>query len=110
MEYSIRFANVDDISQIMCFINSYWKKNHILGTNRELFEWQYCSDKKVNMVIGLDDNQQIQGVLGYIPYSNTEEKDFALSLWKVKEGTAFLGVKLLLFLLDNEPHRYMFCN
>lgn len=108
-EYTVRYAQVDDIPRIMRFIDENWKKNHILAVDRKLFEWQYINDK-VNMVIGEDENLEIQAILGYIPYSNEDCKDFSLALWKAKEGTAFLGVRLLMYLLKEEPHRHIFCN
>jgi hypothetical protein len=110
MEYNVRFAEIEDIDSIMVFIGDYFKKNHILSRNRKLFEWQYVNDNKVNMVIGEDEKGIIQAILGYIPYSNDDNKDFSLALWKAKMGTSFLGVKLLMFLLREESHRNMFCN
>lgn len=109
-EYVIRYATTSDICNIMKFIDENWRKDHRLATDRELFEWQYVNKNKVNMVVGVDAAGEIQGILGFIPYSSDDNKDFSLSLWKAKSGTAFLGVKLLMFLLKEEPHRHMFCN
>lgn len=110
-EYKIRFAETIDIPNIMQFIDTYWKKNHILATDKGLFEWQYINkNNKVNMVVGLDEKDELQAILGYIPYSDGAQKDISLALWKAKPGTAFLGVKLLMFLLNEEPHRHVFCN
>lgn len=108
--YNIRFANMEDIPAIMNFIDEQWKKNHILAKDKELFEWQYVNNNKLNMVIGEDANGCLQGILGYIPYTEGVNKDFSLALWKAKSGTSFLGVQLLMFLLKEEPHRHMFCN
>lgn len=108
--YNIRFAQESDIPQIMRFIDENWRKNHILARDRRLFEWQYINNNKLNMVIGEDECHSLQAILGFIPYSSNNEKDFSLSLWRAKEGTAFLGIKLLMFLLKEEPHRHMFCN
>lgn len=109
-EYNIRFANYDDIPQIMQFIDEHWKKDHILAKNKPLFEWQYMNDNGLNMVIGEDENQVIHAILGYITYSDGDDKDFSLALWRAREGTVFLGVKVLMFLLKEEPHRHVFCN
>ena len=106
----IRFAKVTEIPLIMRFIDEYWKKNHILATNKELFEWQYVFDNKVNYVIGIDNNNEILGVLGYILYSEKDVQDICLALWKAKEGTGFLGIKLLMYLTKEIPHRSIFCN
>ena len=109
-QYEIRYATVEDIPAIMRFIDENWRKGHRLSKDRELFEWQYVSNGKVNMVVGVDAESMIYGILGFIPYSCRDNKDFSLALWKAKSGTAFLGVKLLMFLLKEEPHRHMFCN
>lgn len=109
-DYSIRFADVNDIPSIMKFIDENWKKNHILAKSRKMFEWQYVNNQKLNMVIGEDEANVLQAILGYIPYSNEIDKDFSLALWKAKNGTSFLGVKLLMFLLKEEPHSHVFCN
>ena len=109
-DYCIRYANYSDIPSIMNFIDEYWRKNHILSRDRGLFEWQYVDDGKLNMILGEDENGGVAAILGFIPYDKVDTKDFSLALWKAKPGTAFLGIKLLLFLLKNEPHRNMFCN
>jgi hypothetical protein len=109
-ECVIRFAEESDIVSIMKFIDQYWKKEHILSRERKLFEWQYINNGKLNMVLGEREDGEIDGILGYIPYAKGKEKDISLALWKAKPGTAFLGVKLLMFLLKEEKHRNVFCN
>ncbi|NBH84656.1 hypothetical protein D7X88_15960 [bacterium C-53] len=106
-EYNIRYALNDDIPAIKKFIDKNWKKNHILVREQGFFEWQYTSNK-LDYVIGLDSGNRIQGMLGFISYDDNEERDIATSMWKANPGTGFLGIKLLLFVLENEPHRIMF--
>ena len=36
-EVKIRFAEKDDITAIMAFIDRYWKKDHILARDRDFF-------------------------------------------------------------------------
>lgn len=105
---SIRFAVYEDIPKIMKFIDHYWAKGHILAANRELFEWQYTNDKHVNMVIGIDDKNDIQGILGFIPY-NSDGGDLALALWKANHLQNFLGIRLMLYLRKEVLHRSIFC-
>lgn len=110
IDYIVRFANYQDIPSIMEFIDSYWRKGHILASDRNIFEWQYVNNGKVNMVLGTNSGGEIEAILGYIPYDRDAGKDYSLALWKAREGTAFLGIKLLLFLLKEESHRTVFCN
>lgn len=106
-DYFIRYATKSDIPQIKKFIDEKWKKNHILAREDGLFEWQYTSDK-LDYVLGLDSNGNIQGMLGFISYSDDDDRDIATSMWKANPGTGFLGIKLIMFILNNEKHRTLF--
>lgn len=106
----IRFAKKNDTDDIMRFIDLFWRKGHILSRDKRLFEWQYGTDSdKLNIVVGIDEIGNIQGMLGFIPYDNNDKKDIALALWKANPGTGFLGIKLIKYLLENEPHREVVC-
>lgn len=109
-EVNIRFADCGDITGIMQFIDTYWKKGHILAVNKEMFQWQYCLDeKKVNFVVAEED-LEIKGILGFIPYSRNMDGDFALALWKtIPSGHPFLGVELLQFLKKYGSARNIVC-
>lgn len=106
---NIRFAEYSDIDSIMKYIDEYWKKGHILATNRELFEWQYIHYGKVTMILAEDENKRIQGILGFIPYDETDKTDIALALWKANHSESFLGIRLLLFLKKQVPHKNIIC-
>lgn len=106
---TIRYAEYNDIPAIMQYIDDYWKKNHILATNRELFEWQYINNERVNFVLGIDESNNIQGILGYVPYSEDDDKDIALALWKANHSESFLGIRLLLFLMKEKKDRDIVC-
>lgn len=106
-DYLIRYATKEDIPAIKRFIDTCWKKNHILVREDGLFEWQYTSDK-LDYVLGIDRAGDIQGMLGFVSYSNDTNRDIATSMWKANPGTGFLGVKLLMFILKNEKHRTLF--
>lgn len=108
-ECKIRFANYDDIPAIMQYIDKYWKKNHILARDKELFEWQYINYGQVNFVIATDINDKIQGILGYIPYSQSSDKDIALALWKANHSESFLGIRMLLFLKKELEYNNIVC-
>jgi len=109
-QYVIRFADISDIEMIMEYIDEYWKRGHILAVDRKMFEWQYTESDKLNMILGFNEDNILQGILGYIPYGEAEEKDICLALWKANKGNGYLGIELLSYLLDNVPHRTIFCN
>ena len=101
----IRFAKESDIPAIMNFIDRYWRKNHIMSYNRNLFEFQHKWDEEVSFVLSEKDNT-ITGVLGYIPYSK-KNRDVTLAIWKTnKTEDTMLGIRILSFLRENgDVHR-----
>ncbi len=109
-DYVIRFAKKEDIPSIMQFIDKYWKSGHILAEDRELFYWQYVNYNKVSFILGCNFDGNILGVLGYIPYDNTDVKNIALALWKANHmNSSFLGIEMLTYLLKEEPHDTAIC-
>lgn len=110
MDYCIRFATKGDTAPIMRFIDAHWRKDHILSRDTELFEWQYGGeDERLNIVLGLDEEGTVQGMLGFVAYDKSEKKDIALALWKANPSAGFLGVRLLKYLMENEPYREVVC-
>lgn len=107
----VRFAVATDRQNIMGFIDSHWRKGHVLARDDNLFTWQYGSDdqENLNMVLGEDSQHDIQGVLGFISYNDNDEKDIALALWKALPTAGFLGISLLLFLKQSVKYRNIFC-
>ncbi len=105
----IRFATRNDIPLIMDYIDKYWKRGHILATDKTLFEWQYIHYGKVTMIVAEDVDGSIQGILGYIPYSDGDDKDISLALWKANHSEDFLGIRLLMYLRKEEKHRNIIC-
>ncbi|SCY04686.1 hypothetical protein SAMN02910292_00701 [Lachnospiraceae bacterium XBB2008] len=100
-QYDIRLGKSQDIDAIMSFIDTYWSKGHILSKDRKLFEYEFCDDDKVNMVLAIDrKSNSIHGVLGFLWTSHTEDyekKAIWGSVWKVidsPEVIPFLGIEL----------------
>ncbi len=86
-KYEIRRAEEKDIENIMNFIDSYWKKEHIFGMNRQFFEYEFCHHGKVNFMIAIDrEKQTIEGISGFIFASQSlTKRDIWGVIWKVKE-------------------------
>ena len=101
----IRFATRDDIDKLQQFINDHWKENHILARDREFFEYEHCDGDKVNFIISLDDDGNINGMQGFIPYGR-ENRDITKNLWRaLKCNVPHLGSKILDFLIENSDAR-----
>lgn len=96
----IRFAQPEDIENIMQFIGTHWKAGHILSRDRRLFEFEHLWDGEVSFVIS-EDNGAINAILGYIPYDQ-DNRDIALVVWRaLKTDEPMLGMQLQNFLRDN---------
>lgn len=95
--YEIRLAMYSEISEIMQFIDEYWKKGHILATNRDFFEYEMVVDGQVNFLIARSlENEKIEGILGFLPCSkNSEKLDIWGVVWKtIPEAMPMLGMEL----------------
>ncbi len=69
----IRQAVYKDIPRIMNFIDEHWKKGHIMGNDRTMFEFQHVRDGEVFYIIAEDDmDGKIYGAMGYIPMMEQE--------------------------------------
>ncbi len=104
----IRLANISDINQIMKFINDNWKENHILARDKDFFIYEHQDNNTINYVISLEDNE-INGVLGFIKYSNNDS-DIATVVWKAlkSETNPMLGIELLEFLRNSNNYNVVF--
>ncbi|NRS90165.1 hypothetical protein HNQ02_003102 [Flavobacterium sp. 7E] len=97
---SISLASLDDISEIMLFIDTEWKEGHILARDKDFFKYEHQSRDQINFVISKDENKIINGVLGFIPSALGEFSDVCTVIWKVSKNNdnPILGIQLLQFL------------
>ncbi len=100
------FASYDDIDDLIRFIDTYWKKDHILVRNRKLFLYEFQEGNRINIAIAKKNNKII-GIFGFLKYSNHKYPDIAGSLWKVLESkeAPMLGIKLRNYVIKNISHR-----
>lgn len=69
----IRQAVYEDIPRIMKFIDEHWKKGHIMGNDRTMFEFQHVRNGEVFYIIAEDEADKIiYGAMGYIPMMEQE--------------------------------------
>lgn len=104
----IRLAKISDISEIMKFIEDNWKSNHILARDKSFFKYEHQNDAGINFAISIENNK-INGVLGFIKYSNIAS-DIATVIWKAlkSKSNPMLGIELLQFLRDQNDHNILF--
>ncbi len=102
-ECVIRKAEYEDIPVIMAFIDNYWKKGHILARSRKYFEYQHYYNGEVSFVLAEEPiSKEIEGILGYILYSEEEKRDMFGVIWKVRTNNyPMLGMKIQLYAMRN---------
>lgn len=105
---TIRRAVYEDIPDIMQFMDEHWKKGNILATNREFFEWQFVDDGKVNMFLGVDEeNGRIYGIMGAIVYNKSPRPDISGCTWQtIKSENPVLGIDLVKHMYAQLKPRY----
>ncbi len=102
-ECIIRKANYDDIPDIMKFIDDYWKKDHILAKSRDFFEYQHYYNNEVSFIVAEKTiTKELEGILGYILYSEENKRDLFGAIWKVKSNKyPMLGMKMQIYAVKN---------
>ena len=74
----------------MKFIGENWKKDHILARDEAFFRWMYVDEKGCNVVLAVDEENTIYGMLAVIKYNSTDQP---VSGNRVR--SALLSVRLL---------------
>lgn len=108
MDIQIKICSNNEIGQVMKFIDEHWSKGHVLSYSRELVDWQHYNkiENHYNFIIAKSNNE-ILGVLGYIPTYHYDEKLITnkfiwLVLWKVRDDLNLGGLGLKLILTINK--------
>lgn len=101
--YIIRKAEKKDIPHIMSFIGKYWREGHILAISEDFFEFQHVWKEEVCYIISEKaDTGELEGILGYIVYSDVQPRDLFGAIWKVRSNQyPMLGMKMQMFALKN---------
>ena len=117
MNYKIEFLKEYDLPRVMQFIDSEWRRDHILAKSKDLFNWQYYNKKgRYNFIVAKIANDVV-GILGFIPSIQYDENLYDeniiwLALWKISEkvSLACLGLKMLAFLQEKIKHKAIAVN
>lgn len=103
MVIQIRFAESADRPALVEFIRDHWSATHIFAERPEVFDWQYGTGDRVNMILAADvrdDESTVLGILGFIPMGRFDpalgDTDVLLAIWKVRDDAPpGLGLRLL---------------
>lgn len=86
-KYEFRLAKRGDIEAIMQYIDTCWRKGHILSQNRALFEYEFCDGDDVHFLLAIDrETGEIEGMDGYY-LTSSRKHDFDVwgSMWSVRK-------------------------
>ena len=109
MSIIITQAELKDTDEIMEFINSYWKKEHILAISKNFFLYEFKKEQKLNIIIAKDDlSNQILGFIGFFYYNSKDLPDLSGSIWKIRPDmeSKLLGIKIRNHFVKTIKHRF----
>jgi hypothetical protein len=100
--FTFEVCQLNQVDELVDYIDNYWVKNHVLVTSRELLDWQHKSRQGdyYNFIMARHNKTgEICGVLGFIPTSHFSkglevEKEAWLAIWKVNEESKYIGLGL----------------
>jgi len=103
MVIQIRFAEPADQPALVEFIRDHWSSTHVFAERPDVFDWQYGTGARVNMIFAVDvrdDASTVLGILGFIPMGRFDpslgDRDVLLAIWKVRDDAPpGLGLRLL---------------
>lgn len=111
-DYEIRFCKESEYTELVDFLNKYWRKNHIFVLSKEVLDFQHLDRKhhRYNFVIAKDKaSKEIHSILGFVPTSHYDE-DIKRTMvwpciWKSRDDITRkgLGVSLYYYLKNTLP-------
>lgn len=111
-EYDIHFCKENEVEELVEFIDTYWRKNHIFVVSRELLDWQHFDsvNKRYNFVLARHRKSgEIHSLLGFVPSSQFDssirEMEVWPCIWKSRDDVKVkgLGVSLYYYLKCQLP-------
>lgn len=114
--YDIHFCKINEIEDVIEFIDTYWQKSHILTKSKELLDWQHYDkiNNRYNFVIArFKKDNQIHGIIGFILssiYDASIETPIRWgAIWKVRDDVAVKGLGLALkgYMEEHIPVEYI---
>lgn len=102
----IRQALVEDLPRLMHYVETDWKSGHIFARDADFFRYEYQCGQALNFIISENSLGGINGMLGFIPSSSSDDCDVWTTMWKVSRdtGNPILGIQLLQY-LKAQGHR-----
>ena len=102
--YDIRFCRIDEFDEMIEFIDTYWRKNHIFVLSKEMFDFQHLNleDDRYDFLIAKHkESGEIHSILGFVT-SNHFDRDIKgvevwPAIWKTRDDIKVKGLGVGLF-------------
>lgn len=102
-QYDIHFCTLNEIDDVVLFLDSYWKKGHVFVKSRKLLDWQHLdkNNNRYNFVVARDKkSSEIHALMGFIPtnfFDPSIQKVLVWgAIWKTREDVAPVGLGIYL--------------
>ena len=111
-DYDIRFCRIDEFDELIEFIDTYWRKNHIFVLSKEMFDFQHLNleDNRYDFVIAKHRKSgEIHSAFGFVTthHFDPEIKPIIIwpAIWKTRDDIKVkgLGVSLFYYFKENLP-------
>ena len=108
-DYDVHFCRVEEIEDVVFFLDAYWKKGHVLVESRKLMDWQHFdkANNRYNFVLARSKNSnEIHALLGFIPSNHFDSNITKLyvwgAIWKIREDVTPAGLGVYLWQYTTE--------
>ena len=103
-DYDIRFCRIDEFDELIEFIDTYWRKNHVFVLSKEMFDFQHLNlrDNRYDFIIAKHrESGEIHSALGFVTTQQFDEniKDVVVwpAIWKTRDDIKVKGLGVSLF-------------
>lgn len=103
-QYDTHFCALNEIEDVVSFLDRYWKKGHILVKSRKLLDWQHLDiiNKRYNFVVARNkQSSEIHALMGFIPtnFFDSSIQNVLVwgAIWKIREDVAPAGLGIYLW-------------
>lgn len=102
--YDIRQCTTYDVEKVQYFIDTHWRKGHVLATSGRLMDFCHKSREQeglYNYIIAVNKaTGEIDGIIGFIPTAHYDkalanERDVWGAIWKIREDVVNDEIKML---------------
>lgn len=102
--YDIRFCRIDEYDELMEFIDTYWRKDHIFVHSKELFDFQHLNleENRYDFIVARNkESGEIHSTFGFITtkHFDNDIKDIVIwpAIWKTRDDIKVKGLGVSLF-------------